>query len=64
MACTGLRDSTADTVRPLPMCVACQHWQRQSGAPIRPHVVCFMRDGGMVIDCSRRIAAEPLPEAG
>lgn len=63
MACQGLRDSTADTVRPLPMCQTCAHWQQETGAVIRPHVVCFMRDGGMVLDCTRRVAVAAEPEA-
>jgi hypothetical protein len=58
--CPGLRDETA-TVRPLPMCTECAHWQEHTGAVIRPHVVIVIRDGGQVLTCSRRVVAEPLP---
>ena len=62
MACTGLRDSTADTVRPLPMCQNCAHWRQLSGAVIRPHAIVEIRDGLALLSCTRRVAVAPLPE--
>ena len=59
MACAGLRDSTADTVRPLPMCQTCAHWLHQTGPQVMPHAVCRVADTGMVLLCTRRVPAEP-----
>lgn len=59
MACAGLRDSTADTVRPLPMCTSCAHWLHQTGPQVMPAAVCRVQDSGIVLVCTRRIAVEP-----
>ena len=58
--CAGIRDETA-SVRPLPMCCECQHWQSNTSVVIRPHAVIVHRDGLQVLTCSRRIPAKPLP---
>lgn len=60
MSCAGIRDETA-SVRPLPMCQECQHWQGQGAIVIRPHAVIVHRDGLQVLTCSRRVPAKPLP---
>ena len=62
MACPGLRDSTAETVRPLPMCQTCAHWQEPTGAFIRPYPIVELRYGVALLSCSRRVPAEPLAE--
>jgi hypothetical protein len=63
MACPGLRDTTDRTVRPLPMCQTCHHWQEQTGPVVVHHAIVDMRSGGALLDCGRRLPAEPLPEA-
>lgn len=63
MSCAGLRDSTADTVRPLPMCQTCQHWLHQTGPQVMPAAVCRVADAGMVLLCTRRVAVAAEPEA-
>ena len=60
MSCPGTRDETA-SVRPLPMCQQCKHWQADTGPVISPHAVIVRRDGQQVLTCSRRVAAKPLP---
>lgn len=59
MSCTGLHDSTADTVRPLQMCQTCAHWKQQTGPQVSPAAVCRMGIGGWVLICDRRVAVEP-----
>lgn len=60
MSCPGIRDETA-SVRPLPMCQLCQHWQSNTAVVVRPHAVIVHRDGLQVLTCSRRVPAKPLP---
>lgn len=60
MSCAGIRDET-ESVRPLPMCQECKHWQSNPGIAIRPHAVIVHRDGLQVLTCSRRVPAKPLP---
>lgn len=68
--CHGLRSGYTDTVRPLDMCQTCARWQNAgTGGPrtpyIQPHAVCeLLEEGGMVLTCSRRIEAKPLPIEG
>lgn len=62
MACQGLRDSTAHTVRPLPMCQTCAHWLHQTGPQVIPAAVCRVADTGMVLLCTRRIPTEAESE--
>ena len=59
--CVGLRDAIV-TVRPLPMCQECARWQNVgNGGPrtphIQPHAIVQIEGGGLVLHCSRRIAA-------
>jgi len=61
--CNGLRDAT-QSVRPLPMCQDCKHWQQMGDVVIRPLAQIEQRDGQMVLICGRRVAAKPQPVEG